>query len=67
MNPLSWITAGLRALGEIFGFINRKADLNNTPEMKKSQEAQKEAENDDEIARIIRDRDLKAGRNRLSD
>lgn len=66
MSPFQFILDGIGMLKEIFGFVNKKTDLNNTPEMKKRAEAQKENNADDQDAKNIRNRDVDSTRNALS-
>jgi hypothetical protein len=61
-----FITQFFRAAAEAFGFINKRSDLNNTPEMKKRADAQNEIDQDDSDDKNIANRDLDASRNSLS-
>ncbi len=60
------IVQGFRAIAEFFGLISKRSDLNNTDEMKKRSEAQKENDQDDQDDKNIANRDLGASRNNLS-
>ena len=66
MNPLDIITKGFWAVAAFFGYQTEKLKHLNTPEMKKSDEAQKENNQLDENARIIKNRDLEAIRRKHS-
>lgn len=66
MNPLTFIGDIFRAVTAIFGFGQKKLELNNTPEMQKRSEAQKETNQDDIDAKILKDGDVDDLRNRSS-
>jgi len=54
------------AIGAVFGFASKRSDLNNTPEMKRRDEAQKKNNEDDKNAKAIRNADEDAVRKNLS-
>jgi uncharacterized protein involved in tellurium resistance len=63
----SIFTAVIGAISGIFQAINNVFGAKNTPEMKKAQEQQKEANYSDEIEGAIKDKDVKKIRDILSE
>lgn len=55
-----------KAVGAFFGFIDKRSDLNNTPEMKTNAEKEKEMEQEDQDVEDIKKRDLDAVRRSAS-
>jgi uncharacterized membrane protein (DUF106 family) len=65
--PTGIVQALLSAISGIFGAINNVFGAKNTPEMKKAQEQQKEANFNDEVEKAIKDKDVKKIRDILSE
>jgi uncharacterized membrane protein (DUF106 family) len=63
----SIFTAVIGAISGIFQAINNVFGAKNTPEMKKAQEQQKEANFNDEIEKAIKEKDVKKIRDILSE
>ena len=63
---LQSIGAFFSAIGAYFGWAGKRSDLNNTPEMKKADEAQKAQKTRDEIIREIQNGNIEAQRRRGS-
>ena len=61
------VEAVLGAISGIFAAINNVFGAKNTPEMKKAQEQQKEANFNDEVEKAIKDKDVKKIRDILSE
>lgn len=66
MNPLSFISGLFNVIAGFFGYVSKRSDLNNTPEMKKRDELRKETEQNDEDSKDIRNADLDAIRRKSS-
>lgn len=66
MNPFAWIGPALRVVGEYLGWINKRTELNNTPEMKTADAAQKSTTLNDQIEKEKQSHNEEAIRNRLS-
>lgn len=67
MNPLSFIGDIARAVAAIFGFAQKKTELNNTPEMQNAAQAQKQNNQKDDDAKAIANGDVDAVSNKLSE
>lgn len=65
--PTGIIQALLSSIAGIFGAINNVFGAKNTPEMKKAQEQQKEANFNDEVEKAIKEKDVKKIRDILSE
>jgi uncharacterized membrane protein (DUF106 family) len=65
--PAGIIQALLSAISGIFGAINNVFGAKNTPEMKKAQEQQKEANFSDEIEEAVKEKNVKKIRDILSE
>ena len=63
----SIFTAVIGAISGIFQAINNVFGAKNTPEMKKAQEQQKEANFNDEVERAIKEKNVKKIRDILSE
>jgi len=63
----SIFTAVIGAISGIFQAINNVFGAKNTPEMKKAQEQQKEANFNDEVEKAIKEKDVKKIRDILSE
>jgi len=63
----SIFTAVIGAISGIFQAINNVFGAKNTPEMKKAQEQQKEANFNDEVESAIKEKDVKKIRDILSE
>lgn len=63
----SIFTAVIGAISGIFQAINNVFGAKNTPEMKKAQEQQKEADFNDEVEKAIKEKDVKKIRDILSE
>lgn len=50
---MSWLTSLLGVLGGLFGWLNKRSDLANSPEMRKRKEAQDEQTQKDKGAAQI--------------
>ena len=66
MTWLQSIGAVFHAIAAYFGWAAKRSDLNNTTEMKKTDEAQKAQNEQDSILKEIKAGDLEALRNRSS-
>lgn len=66
MNPLGFIRDIAKAVASIFGWIGKRQELNNSPEMQKRATAQKEVDQDNQDAKSIKNKDIDDIRNRLS-
>ena len=62
----SWISGFFNAIGSVFGYFTRRSELNNTPEMKRADRAQKDAAEADRVHDEIKRGDLDSIRNDLS-
>jgi hypothetical protein len=51
---MGWLKSILDLAGSIFGWLNKRSDLANSPEMKKNKIAQQEQEQSDHIERLVR-------------
>lgn len=66
MNPFTFIGDIARAIGAFFGYSQHRSEINNSPEMKKRDEMQKEIYADDQDDKNITERNLDDSRNSLS-
>ena len=57
MNPFSFLGPVFSAVASVFNWVTGRQNLNNTPEMQEAEKRKKDAEDDDEINRIIEKRD----------
>jgi uncharacterized membrane protein (DUF106 family) len=65
--PSGILQALLSAISGIFSAINNVFSAKNTPEMKKAQEQQKEANFNDEVEKAIKEKNVKKIRDILSE
>ncbi len=61
------IGAFFRALAAVFGFVNKRTDLKNSPEMQKAALNQQEAKAKDAIETNVANKDVAATRRDLAD
>ena len=64
---MKFITLLLEAITTVFGFLKKKTELNNTPEMVQAKKAQNEAKENDKISDAIQKRDTKTIEKELSE
>jgi len=57
-NPFAFLGPLFRVVAEIWGWINKKRELNNTPEMQDRDQAKKDQEERDRINNALRDEDI---------
>ncbi len=50
---LDTLTAGLKALAAIFGFAQKRTELNNSPEMQKAKAQQTQVKTNDDISKTV--------------
>jgi hypothetical protein len=62
----SWVSGLFSAIGSLFGYFTRRAELKNAPEMKRADRAQKDATEADRVHDEVKRGDLDSIRNDLS-
>lgn len=57
-----WSTIGsvLYAIGQLFGIVNRRQDLNNSPEMQRAAQAKKDQEEKDRLNKLLEEENEEA-------
>lgn len=66
MSIIDAISQGFRFFAEIMGWVNKRTELNNSPEMKDAKKAELEQKLTDRDNEIVKNADKEAMRNGLS-